>query len=56
MMEKQADFPYTKGGLPRSLREIGIAAKILNREVNQAGLTDMPGKAGNINIQGVRII
>lgn len=36
IIEKQADFLYSKGGLSRLLRDIGIAAKIVNREVNKA--------------------
>jgi fructose-1,6-bisphosphatase I len=52
IIEKQADFPYAKGELSRLLRDIGIAAKIVNREVNKAGLMDILGHAGCINIQG----
>ena len=35
IIEKQADFPYAKGELSRLLRDIAIAAKIVNREVNK---------------------
>lgn len=52
IIEKQADFPYAKGELSRLLRDIGIAAKIVNREVNKAGLVDILGGAGTVNIQG----
>jgi len=52
IIEKQAHFPYAKGELSRLLRDIGIAAKIVNREVNKAGLMDILGSAGNTNIQG----
>jgi len=52
IIEKQADFPYAKGELSRLLRDIGIAAKIVNREVNKAGLADILGAAGTVNIQG----
>jgi len=52
IIEKQADFPYAKGELSRLLRDIGIASKIVNREVNKAGLVDILGDAGTINIQG----
>jgi len=52
IIEKQADFPYAKGELSRLLRDIGIAAKIVNREVNKAGLVDILGDADTINIQG----
>ena len=52
IIEKQADFPYAKGELSRLLRDIGIAAKIVNREVNKAGLVDILGEAGTTNVQG----
>jgi fructose-1,6-bisphosphatase I len=54
IIEKQADFPYAKGELSRLLRDIGIAAKIVNREVNKAGLVKdiLGGDAGTTNIQG----
>ncbi|SEK73002.1 class 1 fructose-bisphosphatase [Parapedobacter koreensis] len=52
IIEKQADFPYAKGELSRLLRDIGIAAKIVNREVNKAGLVDILGDNGTTNIQG----
>lgn len=52
IIERQNDFPYAKGELSRLLRDIGIAAKIVNREVNKAGLVDILGDAGSTNIQG----
>nr|WP_294796560.1 class 1 fructose-bisphosphatase [uncultured Mucilaginibacter sp.] len=52
IIEKQADFPFAKGELSRLLRDIGIAAKLVNREVNKAGLADIIGEAGTENIQG----
>lgn len=47
IIEKQSDFPYAKGELSRLLRDIGIAAKIVNREVNKAGLVDILGSVGD---------
>lgn len=52
IIERQADYPYSKGELSRLLRDIGIAAKIVNREVNKAGLVDILGEAGETNVQG----
>src|SRR5688572_30087621 len=52
IIEKQKDFPYAKGELSRLLRDIGIAAKIVNREVNKAGLVNIIGDAGNTNSHG----
>src|SRR6185369_11316842 len=52
IIERQADFPFAKGELSRLLRDIGIAAKIVNREVNKAGLVDILGDHGTMNVQG----
>lgn len=55
IIERQADFPYAKGELSRLLRDIGIAAKIVNREVNKAGLVDILGEHGTTNVQGEQV-
>jgi fructose-1,6-bisphosphatase I len=52
IIEKQTDFPYAKGELSRLLRDIGIASKIVNREVNKAGLVDILGDHGTMNSFG----
>jgi fructose-1,6-bisphosphatase I len=52
IIEKQADFPYAKGELSRLLRDLGIAAKVVDREVNKAGFASIGGDAGSVNIQG----
>ncbi len=52
IIAKQADFPGAKGELSRLLYSIGVAAKMINKKVNKAGLVDILGTAGNINIQG----
>lgn len=55
IIEKQNDFPYAKGELSRLLRDIGIAAKIVNREVTKAGLAEILGETGDTNVQGERV-
>lgn len=55
IIEKQSDFPYAKGELSRLLRDIGIAAKIVNREVTKAGLVEILGETGTTNVQGERV-
>ncbi|MDZ4751881.1 MAG: class 1 fructose-bisphosphatase [Flavobacteriales bacterium] len=52
IMERQADFPYASGDLSRLLADIGVASKIINHKVNKAGLQDILGAEGNVNIQG----
>ena len=55
IIEKQNDFPYAKGELSRLLRDMGIAAKIVNREVTKAGLAEILGETGEINVQGEQV-
>ena len=55
IIERQSEFPYSKGELSRLLRDIGIAAKVVNREVNKAGLVDILGEFGTTNIQGEEV-
>jgi fructose-1,6-bisphosphatase I len=55
IVEKQNDFPYASGELTRLLSDIGTAAKIINREVNKAGLVNILGSAGTINVQGEEV-
>ena len=45
-------FPLATGELSGLLRDIGLAAKRVNVEVNKAGLVDILGDAGAINVQG----
>lgn len=52
IIKRQADFPYAKGELSRLLHHVGVAAKIVNKKVNKAGLVDILGEAGDINVQG----
>ncbi len=53
IVERQTDFPFAKGELSRLLSAIRLAAKVVNREVNKAGLVDeILGTAGQENVQG----
>ncbi|MFT6165345.1 MAG: fructose-1,6-bisphosphatase I [Vicingaceae bacterium] len=52
IIEKQDDFPFASGELTRLLNDIVIASKIVNREVNKAGLADILGPTTQENIQG----
>lgn len=53
VIERQSDFPFAKGELSRLLSAIRLAAKVVNREVNKAGLMDdILGAAGEENVQG----
>lgn len=52
IIERQSDFRYAKGELSRLLSAISLAARIVNREVNKAGLADILGEHGSTNVQG----
>lgn len=52
IIDKQDDFKYSTGELSRLISSIRIATKIVNREVNKAGIADIIGNVGNMNIQG----
>jgi fructose-1,6-bisphosphatase I len=52
-IERQSEFKYATGELTAILRDIAVAAKVVNRETNRAGLgEDILGAQGNTNIQG----
>ncbi|MEO9952568.1 class 1 fructose-bisphosphatase [Nonlabens sp.] len=52
IIENQNDFQYSSGELSRLINSIRLAAKMVNHEVNKAGLVDITGSAGEINTQG----
>lgn len=53
IVQGQIDFPYAKGELTALLSAIRRASKIVNREVNKAGLVaDLLDASGEENIQG----
>lgn len=52
LIEKQDDFKYSSGELSRLLSAIRLASKVVNREVNKAGIAEIIGQAGMENIQG----
>jgi fructose-1,6-bisphosphatase I len=49
------NFPQATGELSNLLRDIAFAAKLINVEVNKAGLVDILGDTGTINIQGEQV-
>jgi len=51
-IQQLRQFPQATGELSSLLRDIGLAAKRVNVEVNKAGLVDILGDAGTINVQG----
>ena len=52
IIENQAEFKYSSGELSKLINAIRLAAKVVNHEVNKAGLVDILGAAGDTNVQG----
>lgn len=52
IIDRQADFPYASGEFSRLLYHLAVGAKIVHRSVNKAGLVDILGEAGSMNVQG----
>ncbi len=52
IMRNQEAFQFATGELSQLLRDIALASKILNREINRAGLADVTGLLGSQNVQG----
>jgi len=54
-IQQMRDFPNATGELAGLLRDIGLAAKRVHVEVNKAGLVDILGDAGTMNVQGEEV-
>lgn len=48
----QGQFQYASGELSQLLRDLALASKVVNREVNKAGLIDLIGPMGSLNTTG----
>ena len=55
IIQSQNRFPGATGELSQLLRDIGLAAKIISREVNKAGITSILGSLGSVNIHGEEV-
>lgn len=51
-IDQTRQFPKATGQLSSLLRDIGLACKIINKQVNKAGLVDIIGQFGATNVQG----
>lgn len=52
IIQSQNRFPGATGELSQLLRDIGLASKIISREVNKAGITNILGVDGSTNVHG----
>jgi fructose-1,6-bisphosphatase I len=54
-IQQMRSFPAATGELSSLLRDIGLASKRINVEVNKAGLVDILGDYGTTNVQGEEV-
>ncbi len=52
ILEQEKAYPEATGILSNLLYDIALAAKIVAREIRRAGLNDILGSAGAVNVQG----
>lgn len=55
IIDQEKRHPGASGKFSALLYDIALAAKIISREVNQAGLVDILGKTGGTNVQGEEV-
>jgi len=55
IIEEERKYPEATGRLSNILTDLALAAKLIQREVAQAGLVDILGKVGRENIQGEQV-
>lgn len=53
--QEQAKYPENRGVFSELLYEISLVGKIISREVNKAGIAEMYGLTGDINVQGEEV-
>jgi len=56
ILEQQRLFPEATGEFTYLLYDIALAAKIISREVSKAGLVEILGSAGEVNVQGEQVM
>jgi fructose-1,6-bisphosphatase I len=52
IIQGQNRFKGATGELSQLLRDISLAAKIVSYEINKAGITNILGREGNVNVHG----
>ncbi|NNF06109.1 MAG: class 1 fructose-bisphosphatase [Candidatus Eisenbacteria bacterium] len=56
IMEMERNIPDATGDFSNLLSEITLAGKMIQREVSKAGLVDVLGKTGTVNVQGEEVM
>lgn len=55
ILDRQRDFPDASGALTQLLYDIAMAGKLIASHTTRAGLADILGQTGSINVQGEEV-
>jgi len=55
ILKQQRENPRATGAFTTLLNELIVAAKVISREVNKAGLVDILGSTGKVNVQDEQV-
>ena len=55
LIDQERRYPHATGAFTSLLDDIALAAKVIGREVNKAGLVDILGAAGDENVHGEQV-
>ncbi len=54
IIDQRDSFPQATGSFSRLLRDLSVAAKIINHNIRRAGILDVGGETGTVNVQDER--
>ncbi|PSQ98385.1 MAG: class 1 fructose-bisphosphatase [Bacteroidetes bacterium SW_11_64_17] len=54
IIDKHEQFPHATGAFSRLLRDLSVAAKLINHNIRRAGILDVLGETGTVNVQDER--
>ncbi|MEF8815828.1 MAG: class 1 fructose-bisphosphatase [Salinibacter sp.] len=54
ILDRRERFPQSTGAFSRLLRDVSVAAKIINHNIRRAGILDVVGETGTVNVQDER--
>jgi fructose-1,6-bisphosphatase I len=55
ILDQERQFPEATGALSTILYDLALAAKLITREVRRAGLVDIMGQTGHVNVHGEEV-
>lgn len=55
IVEQERQYPEATGALSNILYDLALAAKLITREVRRAGLVDIMGQTGHVNVHGEEV-